>query len=131
MLEELWRRLLERLPRLDEAEGQPLAVALIESRDYAARCGPAWLWWPGRRAVDAQAVVFDGRYPPQWGLLLVMEAQAIEKLGAGEAAPIGTAMASLVRQLSIKPFVLKQREELEAGGVLEFIETLELATPKH
>ena len=33
--------------------------------------------------------------------------------------------------LDIKPFVLRQREELVASGVLEFIETLELATPKH
>ena len=37
----------------------------------------------------------------------------------------------LARLLDIKPFVLRQREELDASGVLEFIETLELATPKH
>jgi hypothetical protein len=52
---------------------------------------------------------------------------AIEKVGAG-----GTAiMSRLVRLFDIKPFVLRRREELDAAGVLEFIETLELATPKH
>jgi hypothetical protein len=40
-------------------------------------------------------------------------------------------MAHLARLLDIKPFVLRQRDELDAAGVLEFIETLELATPKH
>jgi hypothetical protein len=72
-------------------------------------------------------VTFDGRYPADWGLLLVMNDTAIEKVGAG-----GTAiMSHLVRLFDIKPFVLRRREELDASGVLEFIETLELATPKH
>jgi hypothetical protein len=40
-------------------------------------------------------------------------------------------MAHLARLLDIKAFVLRLRDELDASGVLEFIETLELATPKH
>jgi hypothetical protein len=56
-----------------------------------------------------------------------MNDAAIEKVGAG-----GTAcMAHLSRLLDIKAFVLRQRDELDAGGMLEFIEDLELATPKH
>jgi hypothetical protein len=127
MDEECWMRLLERLPGVEEAAGPPLAVAFIGSEDYAARRGRAWLWWPGSRARRPGPVAFDGCYPDDWGLLLVMNAAAIEKVGAD-----GTAcMAHLSRLLDIKPFVLRRREELDAGGVLEFIEDLELATPKH
>ncbi len=118
-------RIVERLPEVEEAGGPPLAVAFIGAEDYAARRGLAWLWWPGSRATGS--VAFDGRYPADWGLLLVMNDTAIERVGAE-----GTAcMAHLARLLDIKAFVLRQRDELDAGGVLEFIEDLELATPKH
>jgi hypothetical protein len=70
------------------------------------------------RTRAAGPVAFDGRYPDDWGLLLVMNDTAIEKVGAG-----GTAiMAHHARLLDIKAFVLRQRDELDAGGVLEFIE---------
>ena len=124
---ERWSRLLARMPEVAEAAGPPLAVAFIDSADYAAKCGQAWLWWPGSRARVTEPVAFDGRYPADWGLLLVMNDTAIEKVGAD-----GTAiMSRLVRRLDIKPFVLRPRDELDASGVLDFIESLELATPKH
>lgn len=122
-----WQRILQHLPAVDEAPGRPLAVAFIDGDAYAARRGRAWLWWPGSSVYETGAVAFDGGFPPDWGLLLVMTPEAIEKVGAG-----GTAiMSHLVRRLEIKPFVLQQRDALDASGVLEFIETLELATPKH
>lgn len=127
MDEARWSRLLERLPEVEETAGAPLAVAFIDSADYVAKRGQAWLWWPGSRARATGPVAFDGRFPADWGLLLVMNDMAIAKVGAD-----GTAcMAHLARLLDIKPFVLQQRDELEAAGILEFIETLELATPKH
>lgn len=122
-----WLQLLERLPEVEEAAGPPLAVAFVGSEDFAAKRGQAWLWWPGCRARTAGPVAFDGHYPPDWGLLLVMNDMAIARVGAD-----GTAcMAHHARLLDIKPFVLRQRDELDASGVLEFIDTLELATPKH
>jgi hypothetical protein len=122
-----WQRILARLPEIEPAGGAPLAVAFIGADAYAARQGTAWLWWPGSRERATGPVAFDGSYPEDWGLLLVMNDAAIAKVGAD-----GTAcMAHLARLLDIKPFVLRQREELDASGVLEFIETLELATPKH
>ena len=127
MDEERWMRIVERLPEVEEAGGPPLAVAFIGAEAFAARCGQAWLWWPGSRARATGAVSFDGRYPSDWGLLLVMNDAAIERVGAEGAA----CMAHLARLLDIKAFVLRQRDELDAGGVLEFIEELELATPKH
>jgi hypothetical protein len=127
MDDERWSRLLERMPEVEEAEGPPLAVAFIGADEFAAKRGRAWLWWPGSRARAAGPVGFDGRLPADWGLLLVMSDSAIARVGAD-----GTAcMAHLARLLEIKPFVLRQRDELDASGVLEFIETLELATPKH
>jgi hypothetical protein len=125
--DERWSRLLARMPEVAESEGPPLAVAFIGAEDHTARRGRAWLWWPGSHARPTGPVSFDGRYPADWGLLLVMSEMAIERVGAD-----GTAcMAHLARQLDVKPFVLCRRDELEASGVLEFIETLELATPKH
>jgi hypothetical protein len=127
MDDERWLRILQRLPEVEEAGGPPLAVAFIGAEDYAAKRGQTWLWWPGSRARATGPVGFDGRFPADWGLLLVMTDIAIEKVGAD-----GTAcMAHLARLLDIKPFVLRQRDELDESGVLEFIETLELATPKH
>ncbi len=124
---ERWSRLLECLPEVEEAVGPPLAVAFMGSDDFAAKRGQAWLWWPGSRQRAGGYVGFDGHYPADWGLLLVMNDTVIEKVGAG-----GTAiMSSLVRRFEIRPFVLRQRDELDAAGVLEFIESLELATPKH
>ena len=124
---ERWPRLLARMPEVIEVAGPPLAVAFIGADDHAAKCGQAWLWWPGSHARPTGPVAFDGRYPADWGLLLVMNDMAIEKVGAD-----GTAiMSHLVRRLDIKPFVLRQRDELDASGVLEFIDSLELATPKH
>jgi hypothetical protein len=125
--EERWMRILERLPEIEEAAAPPLAVAFIGSEDYAAKRGQAWLWWPGSRARATGPVAFDGGYPADWGLLLVMNDHAIARVGAD-----GTAcMAHLARLLDIKAFVLRLRDELDESGVLEFIETLELATPKH
>lgn len=127
MDEARWSRLLERLPEVEETAGPALAVAFIDSADYAAKRGQAWLWWPGSRARATGPVAFDGRFPADWGLLLVMNDTAIARVGAD-----GTAcMAHLARLLEIKPFVLQQRDALEAAGILEFIEALELATPKH
>ena len=124
---ERWSRLLARMPEVTEAAGPPLAVAFIGGDDHAAKHGWAWLWWPGSGTRPSGPVPFDGRYPADWGLLLVMNDTAIEKVGAD-----GTAiMSRLVRRLDIKPFVLRPRDELDASGVLDFIESLELATPKH
>ena len=127
MDEERWLRILERLPEADEAAGPPLAVGFIAAEAFAAKRGQAWLWWPGSRTAPSGPVDFDGLYPADWGLLLVMNDAAIERVGAE-----GTAcMAHLARLLDIKAFVLRQRDELDDGGILEFIEDLELATPKH
>jgi len=124
--ESTWRQVLAVLPAADVEVSAALAVAFIDADDYAAKSGSAWLWWPdGHRS--ASHCHFDGRFPAEWGMLLVMSEAALETVCAeGEAC-----MAGLVRRLQIKPFLLQERDTLEAAGILEFIETLELATPKH
>ncbi len=127
MDDERWQRILARMPAVEPVAGRPLAVAFMASDVFVARQGTAWLWWPGNSEQATGPVPFAGKYPDDWGLLLVMNEAAIAKVGAD-----GTAcMAHLARLLDIKPFVLRQRDELDASGVLEFIETLELATPNH
>jgi hypothetical protein len=101
-------------------------VAFIDAAAYAARAGTAWLWWPGSHEAACGPHRYAGAYPEDWGLLLVLNDKALRELCTG-----GGAWSHLARTLDIKPFVLRCRDELEAGGVLEFVETLELATPKH
>lgn len=122
-----WQRILDVLPAVEGEAGRPLAVAFASADDFAGKCGTACIWWPGSSTRAAGRVDFDGRYPADWGLLLVMSAAAVERLCAEGVACI----PGLVRRVEIRPFVLQQRDELEAAGILEFIERLELATPKH
>ena len=124
--ESTWRQVLAVLPAAEGEVAQALAVAFVDSDDYTAKSGSAWLWWPdGSR--PAARCDFDGRFPAEWGMLLVISEAALETVCAeGESC-----MAGLVRRLQIKPFLLQQRETLEAAGILDFIESLELATPKH
>lgn len=120
-----WPRMLATLPALEAKADKTLAVAFVASEDHAARQGTAWLWWGAGQPV--QRCAYDGRFPADWGLLLVMSEAAIDGICAeGESC-----MAGLVRRGKIMPFVLQSRQALEDAGVLDFIETLELATPKH
>ena len=124
--ESTWRQVLAVLPAAEGEVAQALAVVFVDSDDYAAKSGSAWLWWPdGSR--PASRCDFDGRFPAEWGMLLVINEAALETVCAeGESC-----MAGLVRRLQIKPFLLQERATLEAAGILDFIESLELATPKH
>ena len=124
--ESTWRQVLSVLPAAEGEASEALAVAFVDSDDYAANSGSAWLWWPDG-SQPASRCDFDGRFPAEWGMLLVMSEAALEKVCAeGESS-----LAGLVRRLQIKPFLLQQRGALEAAGILDFVETLELATPKH
>ncbi|MCK9382635.1 MAG: hypothetical protein M0P95_16415 [Sulfuritalea sp.] len=125
--ESTWRQVLAVMPAGDVEVSEVLAVAFVASDDYAAKSGSAWLWWPGRHGRPVEQCDYDGRFPVDWGMLLVMSEAALEAVCAeGESC-----MAGLVRRGKIMPFLLQQRDALEAAGILDFIESLELATPKH
>ena len=122
-----WPRLRAALPAPEAAVSQSLAVAFVGTEDFAARTGSAWLWWPDGQVRASQRSDYDGRFPSDWGMLLVMSDAALDSVcSEGESS-----MAGLVRRGKIMPFLLQQREALEAAGILDFIESLELATPKH
>jgi hypothetical protein len=121
-----WRHVLAQLPVTDVVAGGTLAVAFVNSDDFAAKRGPAWLWWPGSDR-PAGVCAFDGRFPADWGMLLVMSEPALDSLcSEGESS-----LPGLVRKVQIRPFVLQQMDLLEAAGLADFVESLELATPKH
>lgn len=125
--EATWRRLVSVLSAPDAAVTQTLAVAFVGTEDFAARTGSAWLWWPDGQLRATQPLEYDGRFPSDWGMLLVMSDAAIDTVCAeGESS-----MAGLVRRGKIMPYLLQQRDALEAAGILDLIESLELATPKH
>lgn len=124
--ESTWRQVVAALPAAEGEVAQALAVAFVDLDDFATKSGSAWLWWPDGSQPTVRCE-FDGRFPAEWGMLLVMSEAALETLCAeGESC-----MAGLVRRLQIKPFLLRERDTLEAAGILDLIETLELATPKH
>ena len=121
-----WPKVLAVLPAAEGEVTESLAVAFVDADDYAAKSGSAWLWWPDGKHPGVHCS-FDGRFPPEWGMLLVISAAAVDAVCAEGAS----CMAGLVRRLQIKPFLLQRRDTLEAAGILDFIESLELATPKH
>lgn len=124
--ETTWPQVLAVLPAAEIRASKALAVAFVNSDDFASKCGSAWLWWPGRTR-PAGPCDFDGRFPADWGMLLVMSGSALLTLCArGESC-----LAGLVRRVQIRPFLLQQMEILEAAGLEDFLDSLELATPKH
>ncbi|MCX7168454.1 MAG: hypothetical protein NTV11_19585 [Rhodocyclales bacterium] len=124
--ESTWRQVLAVLPSTDGKVGNALAVAFVDADDFASKSGSAWLWWPDSGQPGGRCD-FDGGFPPKWGMLLVMSESALDSLCVeGDAC-----LAGLVRRVQIRPFLLQQMEILEAAGLADFIESLELATPKH
>lgn len=125
--EAVWRKMLAVMPAAEFEVSEVLAVAFVSNDDYAAKTGSAWLWWPDVEHRPAQRCDYDGRFPADWGMLLVMSETALMTVCAeGESC-----MAGLVRRGKIMAFPLQQRDALEASGILDLIESLELATPKH
>ncbi|MCX7155257.1 MAG: hypothetical protein NTW45_02270 [Rhodocyclales bacterium] len=125
--ESTWRQVLAAMPAGDVEVSEALAVAFVGSEDFAAKSGSAWLWWPGSQGRPVEQCDYDERFPADWGMLLVMSEAALETV----CAEGDSCMAGLVRRGKIMPFLLQQRDALEAAGILDFIEALELATPKH
>ncbi len=124
--ESTWTQVLAVLPVVEGEVSETLAVAFVNSDDFASKSGSAWLWWP-RNGQPGGRCDFDGRFAPDWGMLLVMSEPALETL----CAEGDSCLAGLVRRVQIRPFLLQQMELLEAAGLADFIESLELATPKH
>jgi hypothetical protein len=124
--ESSWRQVLAVLPVTEGEVSDALAVAFVDADDFASNNGSAWLWWPDSGQPGGRCD-FDGRFAPDWGMLLVMSESALSTL----CIEGDSCLAGLVRRVQIRPFLLQQMDILEAAGLADFIESLELATPKH
>lgn len=121
-----WPQVLSALPEPEVGVRKALAVAFVNADDFSASSGSVWLWWPGGNEPGGRCD-FDGGFAPHWGMLLVLSESALDTMSScGESC-----LAGLVRRVQIKPFLLKQMDFLETAGLSDFIELLELATPKH
>ena len=60
-------------------------------------------------------------------VLLVADADALVALHEGGWA----VLPGLIRRGRLSPYILKTMDELEAAGLAEFVEDLELAVPRH
>jgi hypothetical protein len=72
-----WPKVLAVLPAAEGEVTESLAVAFVDADDYAAKSGSAWLWWPDGKHPGVHCG-FDGRFPPEWGMLLVMSEAAVD-----------------------------------------------------
>jgi len=124
--ESTWPQVLAALRPVEGGVSDALAVAFVNADEFASKSGSAWLWWPDSSQPPGRCD-FDGRFPAAWGMLLVMSELALDTL----CAEGDSCLAGLVRRVQIRPFLLQQMELLETAGLADFIESLELATPKH
>ena len=88
-----------------DREGMPpsdAAIGLLRREDFAARRGTLLLW--RNDAAGRRAALREGG---------------------------GGVLPGLIRRGRLSPYILKTMDELEAAGLAEFVEDLELAVPRH
>jgi len=113
-----------------DREGMPpsdAAIGLLRREDFAARRGTLLLWRndaAGRRAALRE---YSGAAGADVAVLLVADADALAALREGGWG----VLPGLIRRGRLSPYILKTMDELEAAGLAEFVEDLELAVPRH
>ncbi|MBK7135128.1 MAG: hypothetical protein IPH73_02505 [Rhodocyclales bacterium] len=118
-----WQSMLDR-------EGMPMSTAsigLLRREDFAARCGTLLLWRRDAEGCRADLREYNGAAGDDVAVLLVADDAALAALREGGLAPL----PALVRQGRLHPYMLKTMDELEAAGLVEFVEDLGLVFPKH
>ncbi len=111
-------------------EGMPASnasIGLLRREEFDARRGTLLLWQNAEERCRAVLREFCGHYDEDIAVLLVAEPNAfIDVLDGGWAA-----LPGMIRRGRLSPFILKTMDELEAAGLADFIEELELAEPRH
>ena len=105
-----------------DREGMPMSTAsigLLRREDFAARCDA--------EGCRADLREYNGAAGDDVAVLLVADDTALAALREGGWAPL----PALVRQGRLHPYMLKTMDELEAAGLVEFVEDLGLVFPKH
>ena len=118
-----WQAMLDR-------EGMPVssaAIGLLRRDEFAARHGTLLLWRSDAEGCHADLREYSGQYGDDVAVLLVADADALVALHEGGWA----VLPGLIRRGRLSPYILTTMDELEAAGLAEFVEDLELAVPRH
>jgi len=111
-------------------EGMPAssaAIGLLRRDEFAARRGTLLLWRSDAEGCHANLREYSGQYGDDVAVLLVADADALVPLREGGWA----VLPGMIRRGRLSPYILKTMGELEAAGLAEFVEDLELAVPRH
>ncbi len=118
-----WQAMLNR-------EGMPASTAsigLLRRDEFVARRGILLLWRSDADGCHANLREYNGQCGDDVAVLLVTDANALADVLEGGWA----ALPGMIRRGRLSPFILKTMDELEAVGLAEFVEDLELAVPRH
>lgn len=118
-----WQAMLNR-------EGMPVSrasIGLLRRDEFAAHRGTLLLWRSDADGCHANLREYSGHYGDDVAVLLVADAEALPALREGGWA----VLPGMIRRGRLHPYILKTMDELEAAGLAEFVEDLELAVPRH
>ncbi len=118
-----WHAMLNR-------EGMPVSsasIGLLRRDEFAARRGTLLLWQNAGTECRAVLREYNGQCGDDVAVLLVADADALVHLRKGGWA----VLPGMIRRGRLSPYILKTMGELEAAGLAEFVEDLELAVPRH
>jgi hypothetical protein len=118
-----WQAMLSR-------EGMPASsasIGLLRREDFAARHGTLLLWRSDANGCRAALREYSGQHGDDVAVLLVADAAALSDLREGGWA----VLPGMIRRGRVSPYILKTMDQLEAAGLAEFVEDLELAVPRH
>jgi hypothetical protein len=111
-------------------EGMPTsgaAIGLLRREDFAARRGTLLLWRNDAEGCCADLCEYSGQCGEDVAVLLVADGAALAALREGGWA----VLPGMIRRGSVHPYILKTMDELEAAGLADFVEDMELAVPRH
>ncbi|MEW5890478.1 MAG: hypothetical protein AB1768_15875 [Pseudomonadota bacterium] len=121
-----WQDLLQQAAAAWPAVATRLSIGFLGRADHGARRGRL-LPWPPTDGGPARWRDYRGEAQDDLGLLLVLdEAEAVSLCRGGLAF-----LPTMVRRGKALPYVLRSADELEAAGLMEFVEDLGLVFPKH
>lgn len=129
---EAWQRMLAReglAPALDAPLRTPpgATVGLLRRDEYRAGAGTLLLWVGGAGCMQVETRAYAGVAGDDLGLLFIADPAAFAVLRREGLAPL----AAMIRKGQLDPYVLKTMEQLEAAGLADFIEAMDLVCAAH
>lgn len=103
------------------------AIGLLRRDEFAAHRGTLLLWRCDAGGCRADLREYNGQCGDDVAVLLVADAATLSDLREGGCA----VLPGLIRRGRVSPYILKTMDQLEAAGLADFVEDLELAVPRH